>query len=121
MRQIRIFINCVFVIALMALMSSAQNLKPQEVISRHLDSIGKKETRDAVKTLMMAGLSGFEAKNPGVKGGGKAMVVSDPDDLYFLMTFNSREYPFEKIGYFSDKVSVPYVNSGTRSLLGAFI
>ena len=121
MKRLRMILNCTLIIASVAAMLWGQNLKPQEVISKHLDAIGKKEVRDAVKTLLIAGLSEFEAKNPSVKGGGKAMVVSDSDNLYFLMTFNSKEYPFEKIGYFGDKVDLPFVNSGTRSLLGAFI
>ena len=51
---------------------------------------------------MAVGISEFEAKVPLVKGGGKAIMVSDPNNLFFVMSLNSKEYPFEKVGYFGD-------------------
>jgi hypothetical protein len=58
---------------------------------------------------------------PTVRGGGKVVVVSDAENLYFLMSLNSKEYPYEKIGMFRDKVSLPFTTSGIRSTLGAFL
>lgn len=121
MRIIERFALGLFVIAAVSTAAAAQSMKPQEVISKHLDAIGKRETRDALKTLMAVGLSEFQSKLPVTKGGGKAIVVSNTDNLFFLMSLNSKEYPFEKIGFFGDKMSLPFVTSGTRSPLGAFI
>lgn len=100
---------------------NGQNLKAEEIVARHLDSIGTKAKRGSLKTLMAAGYSDFESKVPVVKGGGKAIVVSNPENLFFVLSFNSREYPFEKIGYFDRKSALPFVNSGMRSFLGTFI
>lgn len=99
----------------------ADDPKPAELISKHLDSIGKKDVRDALKTLMIVGSSLFESNVPVVRGGGRSVLVSDDRNLMYAMSFNSRDYPFEKIGYFDSKVNIPYVNSGKRSLLGAFV
>lgn len=99
----------------------ADEPKPAELISKHLDSIGKKDVRDALKTLMIVGSSLFESNAPVVRGGGRAVLVSDEGNLMYAMSFNSRDYPFEKIGFFDSKVNIPYVNSGKRSLLGAFV
>jgi hypothetical protein len=99
----------------------AQNLTPDDILARHLESIGTKEKRQALTSLMAAGTSVFESKMPSVKGGGKAVVVSDTGNLYYLMSLNSREYPFEKIGMFGNKASLPFVTAGTRSLLGSFL
>lgn len=121
MRLIRSFAASFFSIAVLAAASSAQNLKPQEIIDKHLAAIGTREKRDSIKTLMAVGLSEFESKVPLVKGGGKAILVSDPEDLFFVLSLNSREYPFEKVGFFGDKVSLPYSFAGTRSLLGHFL
>src|SRR5258706_2981530 len=77
--------------------------------------------RDALKTLMAIGFSQFESKLPTIKGGGKAIVTSNSDNLFFLMSLNSKEYPFEKVGYFSQKINLPYTTAGARSPLGAFI
>jgi hypothetical protein len=67
------------------------------------------------------GASEFESKLPAKKTGGKAVIVSQSDNLMFLASFLSEEYPFEKIGYFSEKISLPWVTAGRRSPLGAFI
>lgn len=99
----------------------AQDLKTEEIIARHIESLGKKERRADLSTLMAVGTSQFEARSPAVKGGGKAIVVSNPTNLFFVISLNSREYPFEKVGYFEGKMSLPFINAGNRSLLGVFL
>ncbi|MEO6654484.1 MAG: hypothetical protein ABIO36_00225 [Pyrinomonadaceae bacterium] len=121
MRKIRIFALLIVAFVIMSASLTAQNLKSDEIISKHLDAIGKKETRDTLNTLMAVGYSQFESKLPTVKGVGKAVVTSDSRNLMFLMSLNSKEYPFEKVGYFSDKINLPYTTAGARSPLGAFI
>jgi outer membrane lipoprotein-sorting protein len=100
---------------------NAQKLKAEEIIAKHLDSIGTKENRDAVKNRFAIGLSQFESKLPSLKAAGKAILVSDANNLFFVTSFNSKEYPFEKIGIFAEKVNLPFVSAGARSPLGAFI
>jgi len=72
--------------------------------------------------MLLGGMSTFESRNPDLKGIGKAVVVSDPDNLYFLMSLNSHDYPYEKVGAFGSKVELPFTMAGNqRSLLGAFL
>jgi hypothetical protein len=99
----------------------AQELKADEIISKHLNSIGKKEKIDTVKNRFVLGKSEFESKLPSKITGGKSLIVSEGSDLFFIASFNSKEYPLEKIGFFKEKVNLPFVTSGTRSPLGAFI
>ncbi len=101
--------------------ASSQNLKADEIVAKHLDAIGKREKRDEIKTLMARGASEYESRIPVIKGGGKAVVVSDPDNLFFVISLNSKEYPFEKIGFFNGQPSLPFINAGNRSLLGTFV
>ncbi len=108
-------------IAAIAVPLAAQDLKPEEIIAKHLDAIGKNETRDAVKTLWVQGASEFESRLPLIKGGGKALAVSDPSNLFFVMGFNSKEYPYERIGSFNGKTVLPFISAGNRSLLGVFL
>ncbi len=110
-------------LSLAGLVSSAftQDLKPEEIVAKHLDAIGKKEIRDGLKTLMAVGVSEFESRIPQVKGGGKAIVVSNPANLFFVISLNSKEYPFEKVGYFDGKINLPFISAGQRSLLGVFL
>ena len=121
MKILSITAKLIFLIALLASATVAKDLTAREVVAKHLDAIGKKEKRDEIKTLMAVGLSEFEAKGMAVKGGGKAIVVSNPENLFWAISLNSREYPFEKIGYFGGKPSLPFIAPGTRSLIGTFV
>ena len=100
---------------------SGQDLEPKDLISRHLNSISTPERRAALKNLFAVGISEFESKVPVIKGGGKAVVVSDPENLYFLLSLNSHDYPYEKVGAFAKGISLPFISPGRRSFLGAFL
>lgn len=101
--------------------ANAQDLKSEEIVAKHLESIGTKEKRDAAKNRLIGGASQFESKQPSKKTGGKVIMVSDANNLFFVSSFNSQEYPFEKIGSFAGKPNLPFVTAGTRSPLGAFL
>lgn len=118
----RIFrLSILFVFLILTVPAFAQKLTAEEIVAKHLDSIGTKEKRDAVKNRLAAGTSQFESKLPNKKTAGKAVIVSEGNNLFFVASFNSNEYPFEKIGFFGNKINLPYVTAGTRSPLGAFI
>lgn len=117
---IKIFV-CFAALCLFSINLQAQDLKVEDIVAKHLESIGTKEKRDAVKNRMALGVSSFESKLPAKITGGKALIASDDRNLMFLASFNSQEYPFEKIGYFNEKTDLPWVTAGTRSPLGAFL
>ena len=100
---------------------SAQKLSVEEIIAKHMDAIGPKEKRDLIKNRFVPAAVTFERKLPEVKGGGKAVFVSDGNNLFFQAKFNSQEYPQEKIGMFAGKIDLPWVTAGTRSPLGAYL
>ncbi|MEO8649901.1 MAG: hypothetical protein ABI539_12110 [Acidobacteriota bacterium] len=100
---------------------SAQDLRVEDIISRHLNSIGPPEKLAEIKTRLVLGTSQFESKLPSKETTGKALIASENNNLMFITSFNSKEYPFEKIGYFDGKTELPWVTSGTRSPLGTFI
>src|SRR4051812_6613458 len=86
----------------------AEDLKAEEIVAKHLESIGTKEKREEVKNRMVLGISEFHSKLPARKTGGKMIIVSETNNLFFASSFNSENYPFEKIGYFAGKVNVPF-------------
>jgi hypothetical protein len=107
--------------SILTLNAFSQTLEAAQIIERHLDSIGTKQKRESLKNLMAIGTSEFESKNPYVKGGGRGVLVSDRGNLMFILSFNSKDYPFEKIGYFGSEVNIPFATAGRRSLLGSFL
>lgn len=121
MKYLAKFACLLFVTCFVSSLGLAKDPTPAEVLAKHYASFGPAEKVASVKTMFVGGAGSFEARTPVVRGGGKAAVVSDPTNLYFIMSLNSREYPFEKIGMFGDKVSLPFVMSGQRSMLGSFL
>lgn len=121
MKVIKQFTVGMIAAAVFSFVASAQSLKTEDIIARHINAIGTKEKRDELKTLMARGVSEYESRIPVIKGGGKAIVVSNPENLFWVISLNSKEYPFEKIGYFDGKSSLPFISAGNRSLLGTFI
>ena len=113
---------CALCIGLLIVTSAtAQKMTVEELVAKHRNSIGTKEKLDLVKERMAMGLSEFESKFPSKKANGKAVVASRGEDYMFLVSLSSQEYPFEKIGYFSNRVNLPFVTAGARSPLGAFV
>ena len=100
---------------------SAQDLSAEQVIEKHLAAVGTPQARAAAENHLAAGVSGFASKLPARKTEGKVVIVSQGNDLMLLVSLASKEYPFEKIGYFNGKTSLPYVSAGDRSPLGAFV
>ena len=99
----------------------AQKMTTDELVAKHRASIGTKEKLDSVKERVAMGLSEFESKLPSKKTNGKAVIASRGKDYMFLVSLNSQEYPFEKIGFFANRINLPWVTPGARSPLGAFI
>ena len=121
MKAIRYFCYLSVTLAMLSGVVAAQNLKAEEIIAKHINSLGAKEKRDALKTIMAIGASEFESNVPVIKGGGRAVVVSNQNNFFSIISLNSREYPFEKIGFFDGKSSLPFTTAGNRSLLGAYL
>src|SRR5690349_20135068 len=84
MKKIERFALCTTLTVLLAAAAVVgQELKPEEIIAKHLDSIGKRAAVDQVQTLFALGLSSFESQVPAARGGGKALIVSDRGNLMF--------------------------------------
>lgn len=99
----------------------AQKIEAEELITRHLEAIGTADKRALIKNRLVVGSSTFQSKMPNRRTGGKALIVTEGSEIFFVTSFNSQEYPYEKIGFFGEKPSLPHVTAGTRSPLGAFI
>jgi hypothetical protein len=99
----------------------ARDLKAEEIVAKHLASIGTAEKRKEIKNIVLLGLSTFESKLPERKSAGKVAIVSEPENLLFIASFAADSYRYEKIGVFGGKLNVPFTNPGVRSPLGDFL
>lgn len=109
-------------LVLVAVPAFAQKLKPEDVLAKHLESIGTAETRTALKSLITVGdvaAKFLSQKNQVVQG--RIVLASSGEKNFFGMNLNSTVYSGEKFSYDGKKVKVGAIQAGARSILGNFI
>jgi len=100
----------------------AQKLKPEEVLAKHLDSIGTSDARLAAKSRIAVGEASAKfvsTKDQTVVG--RIVLASDGEKNFFGLNMNSTLYPGERFSFDGKDASVGYVQQNTRSLLGNFV
>jgi len=103
---------------------SVQKIKPQEVVAKHLESIGTPEARQAAKSIVVTGTCSVTTQTAGAGAGkvdGQVVLASEGAKHLIGMTFSSPDYPLERIGYDGENISVGFLRPGVRSRLGNFI
>ncbi|HEY0005328.1 MAG TPA: hypothetical protein VGB17_11010 [Pyrinomonadaceae bacterium] len=84
----------------------ADKMKPEEVIAKHLDSIGTAEARAAARNRIINGAATLTGRQ-GIKGiaEGRALMASEGNKHLIAMTFNSPDIPEEKWAYNGKKLT----------------
>jgi hypothetical protein len=99
-----------------------EKLTAEEVVAKHLKSIGTAEDIAAAKTRIVVGTSLFTARSPGAgQNSGLSMLFSEGEKSVIAMTFANPNYPHEKFGYDGANLVISYTKPGVRSTLGDFI
>src|SRR4030095_4505638 len=77
--------------------SHSQKMKPEELVAKHLESIGPARSRGAITTRIIAGTSlvVFRTPPPG-QAAGRAVLASDGIKTLIGMSFQSPVYPREQ-------------------------
>jgi len=121
--KLLIKIASVSVIVLAASLSGfPQKLKPEEVLAKHLDSIGTTEARSAAKSRIAVGEASakfISTRDQVVVG--RVVMASEGAKNFFGLNMNSTLYPGERFSFDGKDANVGYVQQNTRSLLGNFI
>ena len=100
----------------------AQKMSPEDVVARHLESIGAAADRAAVTSRLMQGVAAYTLRSPGQgRVVGPVLMFSEGNKSAVAMNFGSPDYSSDKFGYDGDKLYVAYVKPGVRSQLGDFI
>jgi hypothetical protein len=118
----RISVVMLMLVCCAVLASAGEKLKPEEVVSRNLQSIGTPEARAAANSRQAEGKVAMRAV---VGGGGviegEALLMSEGHKIKLDMRFANADYPREQLLYNGDKVLVGYIKPGRRSALGDFL
>lgn len=100
---------------------AAQKMKPEELIAKHLDSIGTAEARAAARNRIITGISELTLKQGGTGNlVGSALMASEGTKNMLMMGFNRPDYDSEKISYNGHKLTVAQIRPGVRSPTGEF-
>ena len=110
-----------FTIGLTFVTVNAQKMTAEEVLAKHLESIGSSKVRALIKNQFA--LADLEVK---VKGSttpmvGKAVILSESDKSLWGMNLNSNDYPQDRFGFDGKETKVGYTRPGVRSVIGGFI
>ena len=102
--------------------SGEEKLTAEELISKHLASIGSVDARKSIQSVTALGTAKatFHGRGGGVAEGISVLASKGPKYLV-AMKFNNVDYPFEKMGYDGEEFSVGFVRPGVRSNLGSFL
>jgi hypothetical protein len=121
----KLFLLAAAIIALSSV-SFAQDKKPakltaEEIVSKHLASIGTAEDLAAAKSIVMMGKGMLTSKlNRGIAIGGEAQFASTGNMLLFALGLNAADYPYEKFAFDGKSQSLG-VPSGRKTALAEFL
>lgn len=99
-----------------------EKFTPEEIVSKHLDSIGSEKARSAVTTRIIAGTSHVIFRTTPVgQATGRAVLASEGLKSLIGMSFRSPVYPQEEFGFNGNSFIAAFVTPGIRSSLGSFL
>lgn len=103
--------------------SATQKMTAEEVVSRHLESIGSAESRESIKSRILIGASKFNYRvTKGVgKAEGTAVMASEGVKSLIGMNFPEVDYPHERLGFDGKSFRTGFIRPGIRTVLGDFL
>lgn len=100
---------------------NAQKISAEEIIAKHLESIGTKENRAAVKNQVIFNSVEFRLKGSSTTLNGRSLILSSGQKNLWGMNFESNAYPEDKFSYNGKNTKVAFTKPGDRSIIGDFI
>jgi hypothetical protein len=101
---------------------ATDKLTIEQVLAKHLESIGSAQNRKAVKTRIISGTSFVTFRTaPTGQASGKAVLASDGAKSLIGMSFYSPVYPRERFTFDGSRFMAAFVTPGVRSSLGSFL
>ncbi|NWG13939.1 MAG: hypothetical protein HXY20_10440 [Acidobacteria bacterium] len=97
-------------------------MKVEEVVARHLASIGTPEAREAVRNRVASGAAQviFRLPRPG-RLDGRGSIISDRRRLCIAMMFAAGDYEGERLVFDGENVNVGQLRLRVRSVLSDFV
>jgi outer membrane lipoprotein-sorting protein len=103
--------------------ATAQKLKAEDVVAKHLESIGPAASRASDHSRVAVGAARAVFKTSGSSGAidGRAVFGSVQNKVLMAMAFTAPNYPGDKFGFDGKKLTIAYQRPGVRTTLGNFL
>ncbi len=105
-------------------LAAAKPAKPssEDIVARHLESIGPAEARSAIRSRMAQGPVRFKVLIGGAADlAGVSLLYSEARSLRASLRFGAPEYNGESFGFADDKVDIGFFQPGRRSEIANFL
>jgi len=112
----------ILILLFLTLPAFAQKLKADEIIAKHLDSIGTAEVRAAAKSRMIVGdvlVTFITQKNQTAQG--RVVMASEATKMLIGLNLNGADYTQEKFTFDGKKARTGFAYLTQRSLLGNWV
>jgi len=97
-------------------------MQPDELVTRHLASIGTPQALAAARSRSLTGTVQFAFRQGGHgQMRGSAGIFSGEEKIRVSMNFNSIQYPGDQFAYDGNSATVGHIKPGLRSALSRFI
>ncbi|HEX3560426.1 MAG TPA: hypothetical protein VHU19_14560 [Pyrinomonadaceae bacterium] len=102
--------------------AAVEKLRPEEIVAKHLESVGPADARSSIHNRIVAGtiVATLHASSI-AQYSGRAVIASEGGKSIFGMVFENSSYSQEKFGFDGEGVAVGYSSPGLRSNLGDFL
>jgi hypothetical protein len=109
-------------LSLSGLLAEDAKMKAEDVVAKHLTSIGTPEARAAVQNRVVSGTVQMECRVGGsCPLSGKTSVISEGREIRFGMNFSPINSSAVQIAFNGDKAAVSQTGPGERSTLAQFV
>ena len=115
------FSVCVLILSV-ASAAIAQKMKPDEIVAKHLESIGTAEVRGSIKSQMTVGdaaVTFVSQKNQAAVG--RIVMASAGNKNFLGLQLNAADYPGDQFSFDGSKAKAARVINGQRSYLTTFV
>jgi len=121
--QPAIALAVVLIVSTLPVIFASEKIKVEEVVSKHLASIGDPEAVSSTKTRVLTGevKARLKLTNVPVDISGPAQSASEGNKFMLTMSFNSNNYPHEKLAFDGEKLTLGALTTGGRTPLGNFL
>jgi hypothetical protein len=112
-----------FILGILCIPAIGADLKPGDIVAKHLDSIGPKEARDTIKSRIVEGRAVYKVLVGGTgQTEGKATLASSGKMTNLLLKIDAYDFHGEQFIFDGSKVAVARTSSDkSRSDFGEFL